>query len=180
MEVEVKRFAHLTGAMLALGTSIVDASAATARQQHAPPSNGTLFATVSRLDTGLFDTFNHCRSPAELRKHASYFAPDVEFYHDKGGATRSRHEYIARTKTNACGVYRRELVAGSLEVFPVKGYGAIEQGRHRFCNIRSGRCFGVGRFLILWHHLPGKWEITRAFSYGHHAIHPAPSSRQTH
>ena len=164
----VKKLAFLIGAVLAFATWNVGAAT---RRGSGVPASSTLFATISKLDAGLFDAFNHCSSPKELQKHASYFAPNVEFYHDKAGVTWSRRDYIANTKKNACGVFRRELVADSLEVFPVKGYGAIEQGKQRFCYIKDGKCFGEAQFLILWHHhLSGRWEITRVFSYGHHAI----------
>ena len=146
------------------------------------PASDPLFATVSRLDSGLFDSFNHCDSAAELQKHANFLAPNLEFYHDTGGVTWSRHDYLAKTKRNVCGVFRRELVAGSLEVFPVKDYGAIEQGVHRFCGIKDGKCFGEAQFLVLWHRLPDRWEATRIFSYGHHAMESGSgdSSGQAH
>jgi len=35
---------------------------------------------------------------------------------------------IANTEKNVCGKFRRELVLGSLEVFQVKDFGAIERG----------------------------------------------------
>lgn len=128
-----------------------------------------LFSIVSKLDADLFNTFNHCASPDQLQKHASYFAPDVEFYHDKGGVTWTRHDYIANTRKNVCGQFRRKLV-GSLQVFPIKDFGAIEQGTQKFCWLRSGKCFGEAQFLILWHHADNRWVVTRVFSYGHHAI----------
>lgn len=143
------------------------------------PESSPLFATVSRLDAGLFGSFNHCSSATELQKHAGYLAPNLEFYHDKGGVTWSRADYLAKTEKNVCGVFRRELVAGTLAIFPVKDYGAIEQGRHRFCYIKSGECFGEARFLILWHRLPGKWEATRIFSYGHHQVEAGSASHST-
>ncbi|KGI79006.1 hypothetical protein LF63_0101935 [Oleiagrimonas soli] len=137
-----------------------------------------LYATVSKLDTGLFDSFNHCSSPAQLKKHASYLAPNLEFYHDEGGVTWTRHDYMAKTHENVCGHFRRVLIPGSLEVFPIKDYGAIEQGRHKFCDIKSGTCFGEAQFLIVWHHLPDKWVATRIFSYGHEAIPSAASGNE--
>jgi hypothetical protein len=87
-----------------------------------------LTKTVASLDTGLFDAFNHCDAPGELQKHAGYLAKDLEFYHDKGGVTWTRAAYLANTKKNVCGHFRRELVPGSLEIFPIKDFGAIEQG----------------------------------------------------
>lgn len=139
--------------------------------QHAKgPSADTLFDTISALDTATFDAFNHCSDGAQLQKHASYFAPDVEFYHDTGGVTWTRQEMIDKTKRNVCGNFRRELVPGSLEVFPIKGFGAIEQGVHRFCPLSTDECDGMADFVIIWRHQGDAWQITRVLSYGHHAI----------
>jgi hypothetical protein len=129
-----------------------------------------LTRTVTRLDAGLFDAFNHCDAPGELQKHAGYLAEGLEFYHDKGGVTWTRAAYLANTEKNVCGHFRRELVPGSLEIFPIKDFGAIEQGWHKFCDLRTGQCFGEAQFLIVWRHLAGQWEATRIFSYGHRPI----------
>ena len=43
--------------------------------------------TIAKLDHAVFDAFNRCADPAQLRAHADHFAPDVEFYHDTGGVT---------------------------------------------------------------------------------------------
>lgn len=63
---------------------------------------------------------------------------------------------------------RRELVAGSLRVFPIKGHGAIELGSHRFCHVENGKddC-GTFDFLHGWRQSGGAWKITRVVSYGH-------------
>ena len=135
-----------------------------------PAKGEALFSTISKLDGEFFDAFNHCSSPDQLEKHASYLNPSVEFYHDKGGVTWTRHDYIEKTRENVCGHFRRVLTAGSVEVFPIEGYGAIEEGLHMFCDIKSEKCFGKAKFLVVWHHAPKGWEITRIFSYGHEAI----------
>ncbi|MGH8283167.1 MAG: nuclear transport factor 2 family protein [Gammaproteobacteria bacterium] len=176
MEFKVKKHAFLIGAAFAFATC---SAGAAPQQGGGVPTQSALFATVSKLDSGLFDSFNHCSSPKELQKHASYLAPNLEFYHDTGGVTWSRSAYLAKTKKNVCGVFRRELIAGSLEIFPIKGYGAIEQGKHQFCYIKSGECFGVAQFLILWHHLSDKWEATRIFSYGHHPMESGSSKNSS-
>lgn len=126
-----------------------------------------LTATISALDKEVFSAFNHCQDPAQLKRHASYFVDDVEFYHDTGGVTWNRDAMIANTRKNACGNYRRELVAGSLRVFPVKDFGAIEQGVHRFCQVDSGNCDGLADFVIVWRQDDNSWRITRVLSYGH-------------
>ena len=115
----------------------------------------------------MFDAFNSCSSPGQLQKHASYFAPDVEFYHDTGGVTWSRQEMLANTEKNACGNFRRELVPGTFKVFPIKDFGAIEQGSHRFCQFASGKCEGIADFVMVWRNQNGSWQITRVLSYGH-------------
>ncbi|MDG2517991.1 nuclear transport factor 2 family protein [Lysobacter soli] len=124
---------------------------------------------VAALDTAVFDAFNTCSKPVQLEKHASFFAPDVEFYHDAGGVTWSRREMIENTQRYVCGHFRRELVPGTLKVFPISNYGAIEQGTHRFCQLDTGKCDGIADFVIVWENRDGAWRITRVLSYGHRA-----------
>lgn len=139
------------------------AMAASAGTQ-APP---TLQATIAALDTAVFDALNRCAEPAQLQAHAAHFADDVEFYHDTGGVTWTRDAMIANTAKYACGHYTRELVAGSLQVYPVKDFGAIAQGVHRFCQVDTGRCEGEADFTMVWRLRDGQWTITRVLSYGH-------------
>jgi uncharacterized protein DUF4440 len=147
------------------------ASAAPASGDRSTPKQAAdpLFETISALDTAVFDAFNNCSAPEQLQKHASYFAPDVEFYHDTGGVTWSRQEMLTNTAKNACGHFRRELVPDTLKVFPIKDFGAIEQGAHRFCQFASGKCEGIADFVIVWSNQYGHWQITRVLSYGHRA-----------
>jgi Domain of unknown function (DUF4440) len=138
-------------------------------QASAVQSADPLFDTISALDTEVFAAFNTCSDPAQLDKHADFFAPDVEFYHDTGGATWTRDAMIANTRQYVCGHFRRELVPGTLEVFPVKDFGAIARGSHRFCQFASGECEGLADFTIVWRLQDGRWTITRVLSYGHRA-----------
>lgn len=151
-------------AVMALGASTAPASSD-------PPAGAqaadTLFETISALDAEVFGAFNQCRSPDQLQKHAGYFAPDVEFYHDTGGVTWSREEMLANTEKYACGNFRRELVPASLTVFPIKDFGAIARGSHRFCRFAADKCEGMADFVIVWSHQDGSWKITRVLSYGH-------------
>lgn len=165
----MKCFAFLACITLALAAASAGASTA-ASSAGETSEQRALFSTVSHLDAGLFDTFNHCASPGQFQKHAGYFAANVEFYHDTGGVTWSRRDYMENTRNHVCGQFRRVLISGSLQVFPIKGYGAIEQGNQKFCWIPSGRCFGEGQFLILWRHRDSHWVVTRVFSYGHHPL----------
>ena len=131
-----------------------------------------LTTTVATLDRAVFDSFNRCQDPAQLEKHAGYFDPAVEFYHDTGGVTWTREAMLENTRKHACGHYTRELVDGSLQVFPVKDFGAIAQGSHRFCEVATGKCEGLADFVMLWHRHDGTWSITRVLSYGHRPATP--------
>ncbi|GAA4857125.1 nuclear transport factor 2 family protein [Luteimonas vadosa] len=153
-----------------LGTAIISLAMSPVFAQSAKQESraaDTLHATVAALDEALFDAFNHCSDPAQLQRHADYFDEDIEFYHDLGGVTLTRGEMIANTAKNACGKYRRELVAGTLEAFPIKGYGALARGTHRFCKHDTDTCEGRADFVLLWREQAGRWQVTRAFSFAH-------------
>lgn len=130
-------------------------------------ATATLTETITALDAAAFDAFNHCDAPGQLEKHASFFAPDVEFYHDTGGVTWTREAMLANTKQYVCGNFARELIPGSLVVHSIKDFGALAVGSHRFCQFRSGQCEGLADFSILWRLKDGQWQITRVLSYGH-------------
>ena len=138
------------------------------------PAQDELASTISALDGAAFDAFNHCGDPAQLQKHSDFFSADVEFYHDTGGVTWTRDEMIANTRKYACGHFTRELVPGTLKVYPVKDFGAFSQGVHRFCQAASGKCEGLADFTIVWRLDDGQWRITRVLSYGHRAATDAP------
>lgn len=135
----------------------------------APAGPDPLAREISVLDRAVFDAFNHCSESGRLEEHAGYFSPDVEFYHDTGGVTWTRDEMIANTGKYVCGHFTRELVAGSMKVYPIKDFGAISQGVHRFCQVASGQCEGLADFVIVWRRQDGAWRITRVLSYGHRA-----------
>ncbi|HEY0503962.1 MAG TPA: hypothetical protein VGD42_10750, partial [Lysobacter sp.] len=101
--------------------------AALAQDDHS--QQAALTRTVAALDAAVFDAFNTCSKPVQLEKHASFFAPGVEFYHDAGGVTWSRREMIENTQKYVCGHFRRELVPGTLKVFPISNYGRSSRAR---------------------------------------------------
>lgn len=145
------------------------AFSASAAEKVAAPGQDQLTREISALDTTVFDAFNHCSDPARLQEHAGHFAPDVEFYHDTGGVTWTRDAMIANTGKYVCGHFTRELIPGSMKVYPIKDFGALSQGVHRFCQIASGQCEGLADFVIVWRKQGSEWQITRVLSYGHRA-----------
>ncbi|MET0254285.1 MAG: nuclear transport factor 2 family protein [Luteibacter sp.] len=158
----------------ALMTFAIAAPCAAQTPNQGTPANiagrAALTQTITELDTDFFGTFNSCETPEQLDKHGSFLDAKLEFYHDNGGVTWTKKDYIDRTRANVCGRFVRKLTAGSIEVYPVKDFGAIEEGEQDFCEVKSGKCFGSAKFMLVWHQTPGGWFITRAFSYGHHAI----------
>ncbi len=139
-------------------------------------ADAKLTATIAALDTATFDAFNHCDQPGQLEKYGSYFATKLEFYHDRGGVTWTRDAMVGNTKKNVCGHYRRALVLGSMRVYPIKDFGAIEQGEHTFCQFDSGKCEGIADFVIVWRLRDKRWEATRVLSYGHRENHPSATT----
>lgn len=150
---------------LALATLAGLVAAHAAGTQAAEPTTA-LTSTVRELDTRVFDAYNKCDMPAFTR----FFSSTVEFYHDDGGATFDRKTVVANTRKFICGKVRRELLPETFRVYPIKGYGAIEEGEHRFCEIQSGKCQGIARFLMIWRQIRGRWVLTRVVSYGHRAM----------
>jgi hypothetical protein len=129
-------------------------------------ADAALTATVAALDTKLFDAYNACK----LDVFGDLFAPDVEFFHDQGGATFDRDTVVANTRKNICGKVRRELIPGTLKIYPIRNYGAIEEGEHRFCELASGPCEGAAKFLMIWQQTSDGWHLTRVVSYAHRPL----------
>jgi hypothetical protein len=130
-------------------------------------SQAELDKAIAALDAALFDSYNRC----DLEKFSSFFADDVEFYHDQGGVTLGRVALTDSIKKNICGKVTRELVPGTMQAHYMKGYGAVEMGVHRFHHPGHEDTEGVGEasFIHLWQYKDGAWKITRVISYDHHA-----------
>jgi ketosteroid isomerase-like protein len=130
-------------------------------------SQAELDKALTTLDASLFDAYNKC----DLDKFASFFVDDVEFYHDQAGVTLGKANLTESVKKNICGKVTRELVPGTLQVYYMKGYGAVEMGIHRFHHPgnEANEGVGEGKFVHLWQYKDGAWKITRVISYDHHA-----------
>ncbi len=128
------------------------------------PGNQQLYETIVRLDSIFFDAYNTCN--LNLDKYGSFFSENIEFYHDQGGLMTSKQDIISATQKNICGKVTRELVKGSIEVYPIKDFGAIEIGLHKFHNNQEpiGTASKTGRFLIVWENKNNEWKIKRIVS----------------
>jgi ketosteroid isomerase-like protein len=144
---------------------LIAAVLSAAGQTPNPASSAELFDTIARLDTKIFDAFNAHDAEALM----SMFTDDLEFYQDNDGLKNYQEcsgdfkKMFANTPD-----IRRDLVQGSLKVYPIKNYGAIELGAHRFCHKENGQdeC-GVFEFVMLWKKTADSWKISRVVSYGH-------------
>jgi hypothetical protein len=127
----------------------------------------TLFKTIESLDWQLFNAYNTCDLPAL----GAMVSDDLEFYHDQTGLAVGKAPFIASIKQNICGKVARTIVPGSMEVYPLNGYGAVEIGVHRFHHPgRPKDRVGEAKFVTLWQNKDGVWRMTRAISYNHEPV----------
>jgi hypothetical protein len=155
------------GPLLRLAALTILAVTARAQStQQGLPATDDLYKTVATLDTSLFDAYNHCN----LDKLGSMVTEDLEFYHDQTGLSVGRQPFIEAIKTNICGKVHRELVPGTLEVYPLKGYGAVQVGVHRFTHPDDPHALGEAKFVTVWRLKDGAWQVARAISFDHHSV----------
>ncbi len=131
------------------------------------PVSIELFNEIAHMDSVMFDAFN----AHDLEKLATTFSENLEFYHDKGGLSgfgQTMNNFKSLFEKNKNTGLRRELVKGSLEVYPIKDYGAVEICLHRFCHVENGKddC-GVFKNVMIWQNMKGVWKVTRVVSYDH-------------
>ncbi|MBP6431171.1 MAG: nuclear transport factor 2 family protein [Ferruginibacter sp.] len=129
--------------------------------------NTKLFNEISRMDSLMFDAFNK----HDVNKLMSFFSPTLEFYHDKGGLSNyavTKQNFIKLFKNNANTGMHRQLVHGSMKVYPIANYGAIQDCSHKFCHIENGKedC-GVFKNIMVWQKIKNQWKVTRVISYDH-------------
>jgi hypothetical protein len=124
------------------------------------PGSKALYNTVVKLDSAYFDTYNRCN----LAKMDSLTAENIEFYHDRGGLTTSKKDLIQSIKNNICGKVTRTLVKGSIEVYEIPGYGAVEFGYHTFRNLAEHSESHPSKFVVIWRLKDDKWQMTRVIS----------------
>jgi hypothetical protein len=147
--------------LLLIAGSCINSCHVNAQQQD------TLYQTLKQMDSLLFLAFNTCDTTASKQ----FFTRDLEFYHDKGGVTGYEENMNSiRRRCSQDFVVRRELIPESMEVFPIKSYGAIQTGRHRFFVKNKGgkeQLDGTFRFVHIWKQENGKWKIARVVSFDH-------------
>ena len=120
-----------------------------------------LYRTIAHMDSVYFNAYNSC----DMDTQARIYSDSIEFYHDESGLETSKKDLLKAIKENICGKVTRELVPGSLEVYPLPGFGAVEIALHRFINhAEHDHVSDPSRFIVIWRHRAGKWQITRVIS----------------
>jgi ketosteroid isomerase-like protein len=146
-----------------------------AAQTAGPKPTQQLTNEVAAADAALFAAFfDRCDTQAL----ATMITDDFEMFHDKGGRTASSakqfmesiEQTCARQKTGEDYRARRELVAGTLKVYPLNNYGAVETGEHRFFQLLPGKpekLVEVALFTHVWKKEESGWKLARVVSYDH-------------
>lgn len=133
-----------------------------------------LFQEIARMDSLFFVAQNDC----DLQKYESFLTFDFESYHDKAGLTTPRSNEMADMEI-FCGEQRkrqplrRELTAGTMEVYPLNNYGAIESGEHVFylqINDGTEKLVGQAKFTFIWRKDQNEWQLARVISYDHQPL----------
>lgn len=139
------------------------------------PQGAALTESIGAHDSRFFATFFDRCDPVAAR---SMLSDDFEMYHDRDGVVATSADAFIALYARNCTERRqadawrsrRELVAASLQVHPVPGFGAIEEGDHLFYE-RQGdgpeRLVGRAHFVQLWQYTGDGWKLARVLSYAH-------------
>ncbi len=127
------------------------------------PDNPALYKTIVEMDSIFFDAYNNCN--LKLEKYASMYSDNIEFYHDRGGLSSVKKDIVESTRVNVCGKVTRELQKGSIEVYGIPGFGAVEFGFHCFHNKQEPNAPShMARFMIIWEQKDNQWKLSRVVS----------------
>lgn len=125
------------------------------------PIDKEVYDIIVAKDKEYFDAYNTC----DMKTQASLFPEDLEFFHDKGGLSTSKQDVLTALEKNICGKVSRTLIEGSIEVYPIKDYGAIEIGYHKFYNNQEPNAKSTpSKFIMVWKNKGEKWLITKVIS----------------
>lgn len=125
------------------------------------PKDSELYQTIARMDSIYFNAYNTC----DMATQAEIYDEDLEFYHDKGGLSKDKLGILESIEQNICGKVTRELVPGSIEVYAINGYGAVEMAKHKFHNKEEPNAKSKpSKFFVIWKQTDKGWKISRVVS----------------
>ena len=156
----------LSMAILLAASVTISAEDAQQTAKKKKATSGELFETIARMDAAVFDAFN----AHDIARLMAMFTDDLEFYDDGGGGPKGAaqvKEDFGKMFTRVPDLHR-ELLPGTLEVYPLAGYGAIAVGEHRFCHEENGKAdCGITKFSMVWRQVGDTWKLSRVLSYAH-------------
>ncbi|OEK00187.1 hypothetical protein BFP97_01055 [Roseivirga sp. 4D4] len=118
-------------------------------------------------DDQFWKAYNQCN----VDQMVSFLTEDLEFYHDKNGLTKGLADFKKALSEGLCAngpQLRRQVKEGSVEVFPLKGIGAIISGEHYF--YVGDRADALAKFTHIWNFENGAWKMSRVLSYDHQPV----------
>lgn len=116
---------------------------------------------IVKMDTKYFNAYNTC----DMKTQAEIYSENLEFFHDKGGLSTSKSDILKSLKKNICGKVTRTLIKGSVEVYPIKDYGAVQIGYHKFFNKEEPNAKSIpSKFIVIWKNENYNWKITKVIS----------------
>jgi hypothetical protein len=125
------------------------------------PSNLELHHEIIKMDSIYFTAYNTC----DLKTQEAIYAENLEFFHDKGGLSTDKAGILKSLKENICNKVTRTLIKGSIEVYPIKEYGAIQIGYHKFYNNLEPKAKSMpSKFIVVWKKKNNSWLITKVIS----------------
>lgn len=125
------------------------------------PVDVKLHKEISKMDSIFFNAYNTC----DLKTQTNILHEDIEFYHDKGGLSKSKKDIIKALKENICNKVTRNLIKGSIEVYPIPNFGAVQIGYHKFFNkLEPNAKSKPSKFITLWKKEKTGWKISRVVS----------------
>lgn len=125
------------------------------------PQDLALYEEIVAMDKTYFDAYNNCN----MTTLDTLVSEEIEFFHDIGGLLTSKQELLKALENNICGKVRRELIEGSIEVYPIHNYGAIQMGYHKFYNKEEPDAESIpSKFISTWKNENGRWRITKVIS----------------
>jgi len=136
-----------------------------AQEKKVAQTSAELYNEIAYMDSVMFAYFN----TQQLAPFKALFTTDLEWFQDNGGLI-SYQKVFENFDNTFKKPYKltRQLVKGSLEVHPIKDYGAIEIGMHQFKHIENGKEeIGTFKFLMIWKKENNQWKISRVVSYDH-------------
>lgn len=136
-----------------------------AQEKKVAPTSQELYNEIAAMDAQLFEAFN----AKDMSKFKPLFTEDLEWYQDNVGLLSydtvfANFEKMFKNENKLT----RTLVKGSLEVHPIKDFGAIEVAQHQFRHMENGKEeVGTFKFVAIWKKIGNQWKVSRMISYDH-------------